>query len=289
MLSIIAMASREGELLLFGYAAHAESRATQKKMAEFADLLSTLSREDISMSGAKSYDALTNAMRKRAYDLAWLPPIPFLTLEGQKAVTPLVSHRRGGLSAFHCVVIVRASSRIRTPVGLRGKRAAWVDPKSAAGFVLPRIGLAALGVDARTAFAEERFYGSHEAVVRAVVGDRADFGATYARLDRSGGVVHGAWAELPGAEESIRVLVTFGKIPGDVIVARSDLAEAKRERVTRALVGMCNDVTGQMLVRDLFGVHEFQRWKPESYEALGRATAQAEEDGLLDIDRIAAD
>src|SRR5207248_2419860 len=131
---------------------------------EFADLLSTLSREDITMSVAKSYDALTHAMAKRAYDLAWLPPIPYLTLEGQGAVTPLVSHRRGGLSQFHCVVIVRARSRIRTPVGLRGKRAAWVDPKSAAGFVLPRIGLAALGVDARTAFGEERFYGSHEAV-----------------------------------------------------------------------------------------------------------------------------
>src|SRR5262249_56683464 len=35
--------------------------------------------------------------------------------------------------------------------------------------------------------------------------DRADFGATYARLDRQGVPARGAWMDLPGAEGAVRV------------------------------------------------------------------------------------
>ena len=146
--------------------------------------------------------------------------------------------------------------------------------------------LAALGLDPRTAFGEERFYGSHEAVVRAVVGGRADFGATYARLDRSGEVVNGAWADLPGAEAATRVLIAFGSVPNDVILARSSLPEDVREKVTRGLLGICHDVDGGLLVRDLFGVHEFRRWTPASYEALRKITADALTEGILDATKI---
>ena len=72
------------------------------------------------------------------------------------------------------------------------------EPKPAPGMVLAA--LAALGVDPRTAFAEERFHHSHEAVVRAVVaGQRA---ATvrvlqeYTRLKVKSAPVPGTPAEL---------------------------------------------------------------------------------------------
>ncbi len=274
------------ELLVFGFSARAQSVAVRKRMGEFAQFLGKLSGVEISVSPADSYDQLARRVHKRTFDLAWMPPIPFIALQQKQSATPLVTLYRGGTSQFHAVVIVRADAKIRTPAGLKGKRAAWVDQHSAAGFVLPRVQLAALGIDPRTAFSEERFYGSHEAVVRAVVGGRADFGATYARLDRSGEVVNGAWADLPGAEETTRVLIAFGSVPNDVILARESLDEESREKVTRGLLGICHDVDGGLLVRDLFGVHEFRRWTPASYEALRKITADALNEGILDAKRI---
>jgi phosphonate transport system substrate-binding protein len=255
-------------------------------MGTFTDFLGKLSGLHITVSPAESYDQLARRVHKKAFDVAWIPPIPFIALQSKKSVTPLVTLFRGGATQFHTAIIVRADSRVRTPSGLRGKRAAWVDPHSASGFVLPRVQLAALGIDPRTAFGEERFYGSHEAVVRAVVGGRADFAATYARLDRSGEVVNGAWADLPGAEESTRVLVSFGMVPNDVILARADLDEDVKEQLTRALLGICHDVDGGMLVRSLFGVQEFRRWTPASYEALRAITADALTAGILDPAKI---
>ena len=277
---------RSASSLAFGYAGRAAAAASRRKMDEFARLLGQLAGVGLTAVSFDAYDALADAAHRGFLDLAWMPPIPFLTLWRRGEVTPVVAHHRGGASQFHGVLIVRADSPIRNPVGLRGTRAAWVDRRSASGFVLPRVELAHLGVDPRTAFASERFYGSHEAVVRAVVGGRADFAATYARLDRSGAAVNGAWVDLPGAEESVRVLIALGKIPGDVTAARHDLDPRVREAVTRAMVRVCHDVEGSMLVRDAFGVHEFRRWRDEGYDAFRNLVDTAAASGLLDHDRI---
>lgn len=274
------------ELLVFGYSAHAQSEALRRRMGDFGALLGSLAGLEITVSPAESYDQLARRVHKKTFDLAWMPPIPYIALQQKKSAVPLVTLYRSGTTQFHAAIIVRSDARVRTPQGLKGKRAAWVDQHSAAGFVLPRVQLAALGVDPRTAFSEERFYGSHEAVVRAVVGGRADFGATYARLDRSGDVVNGAWADLPGAEGSTRVLSTFGMVPNDVILARADLADEVREQVVRGLLAICHDVNGGLLVRELFGVHEFRRWSPASYEALRGIASDALAEGLLDTKKI---
>jgi|KBSSwiStaDraftv2_1062776.scaffolds.fasta_scaffold343926_2 phosphonate transport system substrate-binding protein len=278
------MASRD--TVAFGYPARAQSAAARKQMREFAAMLGKAAGAELTVTSFPSYDGLAKAAHKGTIDLAWLPPIPFIALERRGDVTPLVSNHRGGVPQFHGVLIVRTASSIQSPADLRGTRAAWVDRRSASGFVFARIELAARGVDPRITFAEQKFYGSHDAVVRAVVGAKADVGATYARLDRSGGAVDGAWAELPGAEESIRVLLSFGRIPGDVLASRATLDPALRERLTRALVGICHDVAGSMLVRKVFGVHEFRRWKAEGYDELHAATARAASDGLLDDDAV---
>src|SRR5579883_1487129 len=225
-----------GDLLVFGWAAHAASPAAKQRMVEFTILLGKLSGAEVAVCEADTYSELAGLVHRRSVDIAWLAPIPFIALERRKAAAPLVSHHRGGRAQFHSVLIVPARSRIRTPYGLKKKRAAWVDPHSASGYVIPRIQLAAFGIDPRTAFAAERFYGSHEAAVRAVVGGKADFAGTYAQLDRDGAPLRGSWLEVPGAADAVRVLVTFGAVPGDVIVARRDLPAATRERLTHALI-----------------------------------------------------
>ncbi len=172
------------ERLVFGHVARDESADDRTRMQAFAAVLAKQAGVRVEVAEAEGYEKLAMMVDAREVDLAWLPPIPFIALERKAAAVPLVSHHRGGRADFHSVIVVTADSRIRTPVGLKGKRAAWVDPYSAAGYAMPRIQLAALGVDPRTAFASERFYGSHDAVVRAVLAGKADFGATYAGLDR---------------------------------------------------------------------------------------------------------
>jgi phosphate/phosphite/phosphonate ABC transporter binding protein len=231
---------------------------------------------------AASYEVLANRMRAKTVDVAWLPPILFVYLERDGVAMPLVSHYREGAASFHAALVVRASSHIRTIQGLRGSRAAWVDPQSAAGYVMPRIQLVALGIDPRTTFADERFLGSHEAVLRALMSGAADVGATFATVNAAGIVTRGGWSDIKGGADAVRVLTTFGSIPGDLIVARADLDKATATALARAFVAASGDAEAGALARDVLGVEEWRMGSTESYAALRRAIADAAARGLLD-------
>jgi phosphate/phosphite/phosphonate ABC transporter binding protein len=269
------------EMIVFGYVASSPAPSTRDRMAEVSIGLGKLAGMELVVLEAKSYDDLAGCMHRHEIDVAWLPPIPFLALERRNEVAPLVSNHRDGSAPYHSVVIVNASSLAYTPADVRGKRAAWVDPRSAAGYVVPRIELAADGVDV-SAFRAEKFFGSHEAVAQAVFDGRADFGATFAGLDASGAIVRGPWMDLAGGDEAIRVLATFGAIPGDCIAARADLAAATREKLATSLIRMSHDKANRLLLRDVFGIDEFRRFHAGSYDDLRDATMQAAERGLLD-------
>lgn len=272
------------DVLVFGYAAHGASTAMRERVAKLSFLLGTLADAELAVYEATSYEDLTRAMAGGQVDFAWLPPLAFVALERRGVVVALASAQRKGDTAFYSTIIVRRLSLLDEPEDLVGTRAAWVDPYSASGYVVPRAGLAALGVDPRTAFTEQRFYHSHEEVVRAVLAGRADFGATYAGLDSSGQVTRGPWMTLAGTSDAIRVLVRFGAIAGDVVAARSALPAEKREMLALALLNLSLDAGHRELLRDVFGIDEFRRWVSAGYDELRRLTEDASNRGLLEAD-----
>jgi phosphonate transport system substrate-binding protein len=268
------------DMVVFGYVAESDSDASRERMVAFAVRLAKLTGLEVVTCRAHSYTELAELVHKDKVDFARLPPIPYLALVRHDRVTPLVSARREGRAEFYCVLVVRRDAPIANPRDLEGKRAAWVDPHSASGYVLPRIALAAVGVDPRVAFREEKFYQSHDAVLRAVLEGRADFAATFAWLDREGNVGRGAWLEIPGAEDAFRALATFGAIPADVIAARSQLDEATRERIAAALLRLVEE--DPALLQDVFGADELRRGPSPGYAEFGEAVMRASSGGLLE-------
>lgn len=277
------------DVLVFGYAAHGVSNAMRERVAQFARTLGTIAHLEIRVFEAPSYEALARAVVAGKVDFAWLPPLAFIALERRGAATPLVSAMRGGGTAFYSALIVRADSPLLEPEDLAGASAAWVEPYSASGYVVPRVGLAAVGVDPRVAFTEERFWHSHDAVVRAVVGGRADFGATYAGVDADAQITRGGWMDVAGAHDAIRVLVRFGAIPGDVIAARSQLSPLKRATLTRSLLAMSQEPEERLLLNDAFRIDELGHWVSAGYDALRRLAEDASKRGLLEADAEAAE
>ena len=237
----------------------------------------------IAPSFADSYEELTAAFVGGKITLAWLPPIPFIALEQARVAVPLVGHHRAGDARFYeAVLITRNDTTLMSATDIHGTRVAWVDALSASGYALPRIRLAALGIDPRTAFASEVFLGSHDAVVRAVVGGRADLAGTYGRVDAQGRIVQGSWSSIEGATEALHVFMSFGAIPTDVTAARAALPEALREQLARGLVTIAREPDGSQHVREVFGVDELSPWVTATYDPLRRAIAAASARGLLD-------
>ena len=233
---------------------------------------------EVERRDAANYEALATEVREGSIDIAWLPPIVYVRLAGE--ITPLGSILRDGQSTYEAALVVKSSSPFMTIDGLRQSRAGWVDPWSAAGFVMPRVKLALLGVDPRTVFRSETFYGSHRAAMQALADGACDVAGTFCRADESGTVIGGGWSEIEGAE--VRVLATFGAIPPDVIAVKKDFPEDDRKKVLEALrSALANDETRTM-VREIFGGEELREDVGTGYEALNSALEMASARGLFD-------
>jgi phosphate/phosphite/phosphonate ABC transporter binding protein len=247
-------------------------------MAEFARCLGRLASVDLTAKAFDTYDELTQAMFRGEIDLEWLPPIPFLALADRRSIAVLASVRK---SPYRSAIVVAADSPLRSPNSLVGARAAWVDRHSASGFVLPRIKLARAGIDPGVAFASERFYGSHEAVVQAVVSGEADFGATWAQATPPRNIT-GPWTRT-AFETGVRVLSVSGSIPPDVIAARADLAPTARKAIVASLKTIYDEKQSRWLVRDVFGTEAFYRPDLEVYGPLQESVAEAYQCGWLEV------
>jgi phosphate/phosphite/phosphonate ABC transporter binding protein len=224
---------------------------------------------------AASYEALAADVRDGRTDVAWLPPIVFVRLGD--IVTPLGSILRGPGASYEAALIVRSDSRIQTIDSLRGSRAGWVDRWSAAGFVLPRVKLALLGIDPRTLFRTETFHGSHRSMIKALLAGACDVVGTYARADENGNVTSGAWSEIEGAD--VRVLATFGAIPPDVIAVRTAVAGRVQDKALAALKGLCAEEAP--LVHQIFGGDELGEGPAPGYDSLKKALDMASARGIF--------
>lgn len=260
--------------ILFGLVVPAAKDA--ERIEALTKLLGETANLTVERYHAPSYEALATEVREGRVDVAWLPPIVYVRLAD--VVTALGSIERGGQSTYEAALVVRGDSRIKTLDALRGTRAGWVDPWSAAGFVMPRMKLALLGIDPRTVFRTETFHGSHRATMQALADGACDVAGAYARADEKGNVSSGAWSEVEGAD--VRVLATFGAIPPDVIAARKDLPD--HDRLSAAMRSLSTTEASRAIVHAVFDGDVGLGGLADGYEALEKALTMASGRGLFD-------
>jgi phosphate/phosphite/phosphonate ABC transporter binding protein len=228
---------------------------------------------------AESYDELARLIRHGEIDIAWLPPIPFARLSGDGVVRELVCGERAGRDTFVSVLVARADSAIASRADLPGTRVGWVDPLSATGYVIPRVRLASRGLDPEHLFAHQSFFGSHPAVVRAVLDRVVDVGATFAGFGEGGELVRGAFLDVGATADDLRVVETFGGVPSDVVAVHTRVPEDVSERVAAAL----EDASGDALdaIRSIFGVVRFTRQPLTGYDTLRTEVEHGVDSGVI--------
>jgi len=224
---------------------------------------------------SSSYDELAEKMEAREVDVAWLPPLVFVRLEGRGLVAPLVTNVRAGRATYQALLVVRADSPIRALADIRGARAAWVDPLSAAGYLLPHGHIEAQCGDPRGLFVAQSFVGSHAAALEAVRKGEADIAGTYGTAGPDGELVQES--PMPG----LRVLTAFGSIPADVIGAHASMPDATRARIGKAFVAVGGDENAKKIAFEVFGVEGFRLGAEASYGGLHPALRAALASGLL--------
>jgi phosphonate transport system substrate-binding protein len=228
-----------------------------------------------------SYDDLVRGLREGKIDVAWLPPIPFARLDAEGVVRVLVCAERGGQDAYVSVLFARADSGLTLLTDVRGKRVGWVDPLSTTGYVVPRMRLALRFPEGAAIFASESFFGSHAAVVRAVLDGAVDVGASYGGFSERGELVRGAFEDFGGRSSDLRVVEAFGAIPPDVIAVRSSLDPKVEEKLGESFVATSSEPSMLDAIRMIFGAQLFVRKPVVGYDLLRSEIEHGVDSGVI--------
>ena len=250
----------------FGVVRSGDGPQVRLRLEELCQLASAASGVRFTPWIAASYKELAEAMDDNEVGLAWMPPLPTLDLMSRGIADPLAIPARGGGTSYHAALVVRRNGP-KALSELAGRRVAWVDRESAAGYLVPRMFLATQGLDVLRLFSRELFVHAHAAVLDAVASGDADVGATYCHVDGSGRAARGGWTDEAGnATRPLEVLATMGPIPNDALVAARELAVAARSGLLRWLVSL-DEETRQRFDRVL-SASEFRVPAPDHFEAL---------------------
>ena len=219
----------------------------QRQLAQFCDAVEQATRLRITRQRVHPYQRLLAEVEDGTLDLVWLPPLLALRSTGRGVVAPLALPVRHGVSTYSSALFCHPDSPIESVTTLHGANAAWVDAQSAAGYLVIRSLLRSRGVVLENAFDRNTFYGSHDAVVEAVLSGKADVGATfvYQAEDSTPDTVWPTPSRSTGRipeksagwkERDVRVLLMAGSIPSDMLAARSQLEPEIRGALQDSLV-----------------------------------------------------
>ncbi len=212
--------------------------------AEFEPLMTYLSDaigQKVVLYIAKNYGDLRTQMEAGAVDIGSFSPFAYVDAARGGKVRIIAQSILDGSATYRGLIVARKDSGLRTVADLEGKRFAFVDPKSASGYVYPRAMLIEKGVTPERYFKETIFAGGHDKVIEAVLEGRVDGGAIY---DGALGV-----AKAKGLPtENLVTLASTDPIPHDAIAVRIGMDEALAKKIQTALVNLDKPEAGRRVI-----------------------------------------
>lgn len=235
----------------------------------FAATLGAAIGDFVEILALPDYDALAEAIGSGALDFAWLPPAVYVSQEA-RGVSLLLACGRVAGTEYRGALFVPQASPLKQVSDLAGARVAWVDARSSAGCLFPRVALKLRGLNPDLLFSEQKILGSHGAVVRAVALGEVDVGATYITTDLDRRPTRRGW-DVELAPEAMRLMLVTEPIPSDVICAGPKATKEQMGAMSSALMGLHDDSEGRRALMAFFGALRLEPSLPSHYEGVRAA------------------
>jgi phosphate/phosphite/phosphonate ABC transporter binding protein len=195
----------------------------------------------VSLYIAKDDDDLRTQMEAGALDVGNFSPFGYVAGARGGKIRIIAQSILDGSATYRAVIIKRFDSGIQSLADLEGERFAFVDRKSASGYVYPRALLIEKGINPERFFKETIFAGSHDKVIAAVLFGPAAAGATY-----EGAVARAKAQGFPTFD--LEVLASTDPIPHDAITVRVGLDDALVKGIQTALVELDRSPAGRQVI-----------------------------------------
>ena len=219
---------------------------------ELAQLLTESTGLTVTANVGTDFAAVREAMGAGQAHIGWLNTFNYVLAHEKYGVDVGLVTQRFGATTYTGQIVVRADSGIASLADLKGKVMCWVDPNSTSGYIIPRILLAANGVNPDTDFSQTIEAGSHNNVITQVYNGDCDAGATF--VDARSSVE----ADLPDVKEVVAVLAETTDIPNDSVSFIEDFPAETREQIVNALLEISSTDAGKEVLNNLYSIEALQ-------------------------------
>ncbi|MGH8018934.1 MAG: phosphate/phosphite/phosphonate ABC transporter substrate-binding protein [Opitutaceae bacterium] len=222
------------EVLLPGWAPNEEEPERRVRLEVFTQYLEKRLKMPVDLVQTGSYSAEIEALRAGKIHAGTFSPFAYIIGRERAPIDPLIiaGQPDGRHNTYRSVLIVPASSPLYAIGDVKERAAsltmAWVDPASASGHLVPRVGLEAHGVAPERDFKRTVFTLSHVASAMTTKAGKVDLAATslnsLTRLIEKGRIAPGEVRVIWESEPIVTsVTVVHGKLPA---AFRAELRQA---------------------------------------------------------------
>ncbi len=230
-------------------------------LAEVAGRMGRKSRLFVS----PDYESLGKMLATGIVDLGWFSPLAYVDAAEKYPLRPLAIPCVKGRPSYQGLVIANKKSGVGALEQLKGKRFAFVDPKSGSGYLYPRLLLQEKGYDPDRFFGEILFLGSHDKVIQAVFEGSVDGGATYTD----------AWDDAAKTMDlrRLEILARTEDIPKDALAVPASVDAAFASALAETFLGMKAEGGESGAVMKKVSIDAFVKADDAQYNVLRRAKA----------------
>ncbi|MEK7788614.1 MAG: phosphate/phosphite/phosphonate ABC transporter substrate-binding protein [Planctomycetota bacterium] len=172
-------------------------------------------------------------------------------------------------STYHGYLFVRKDSGIKSVKDMKGKRMAFVEKATTAGYIFPLAYLRENGItDVEHFFSESFFAGSHDAAISAVLNRKADVGAAkHSIYDR-------VRKDDPRVDQYLVILAESPRVPSNGLCVRKGIDNGLKQKLKEALLGLHKDPEGANVLKQ-FGALKFIETSARDYQPVFEVATKA--------------
>lgn len=242
-----ATCQEERQRLLIGLIPEMNVFKQKERFKLLGEYLSSKTGMDVQFTILSRYGNIIDRFTAERMDAAFFGSFTGALAIQKLGVVPLARPvNLDNTSTYHGHIFVRKDSGIKTARDMKGRRMAFVEKATTAGYLFPLAYLRKNGVyDINNFFKDYYFAGSHDAAVKAVLNGKADVGAAkHSIFDR-------VRREEPRVDRELLILADSPKVPSNGLCARKGLADSLKQKLKQALLDLDSDPAGASVLKKI--------------------------------------
>jgi phosphate/phosphite/phosphonate ABC transporter binding protein len=211
----ISVENKSDDMLIFGVNPFTKPEKIEELYIPIINKLCQKINKNAKTVIVSDYEELTYYIKNDLIDIGWFSPMAYVKAKKETNVIPMITPLINGKDSYRGYIFTKENSKYKKLEDLKNSIFAFVDPLSTSGYVYPKQMLKNVGINVKRDLKETLFLGNHDNVIKAVLDNKVEVGATYNEAwDRAAQTLN---------LDSLNILEKTDPIPKDVIAARSDL------------------------------------------------------------------